>query len=403
MNLENKKILLLVTGSIAIYKSLDLISSLKKLNAKIFVVMSDDAIKFINPLCFEAMSGNKVLHSNSQKFILNSPNHISYASLADIAIVAPASINTIAKLNYGIADTIILETLFASKCPILIAPSANINMLESPQTKANIKSLQKLGYTIIPPRVTLLACNITAKGAMASIEEIIFHIKRNFLQKSFWRNKSIIITGGGSIENIDDIRHISNNSSGKQASNLALALYFLGANVTLISSKFPITLPIEIKKIKVNSSSEFKNEMKKELKKDSILIMAAAISDYIPQKYHKGKLKKEYIGKSWKLDLIQNEDILKNLHCSFKVGFKAESDEETAKLKAKKMLESTKDGGKGCDMVILNIINKNNKIGDDSNKVTIYTKSKEIKINKEDKFNISIKIANFIEQNYSAK
>lgn len=390
--LHNKNILLLVTGSIAIYKSLDLISLLKKLGANVFVVMSNEAMRFIQPLTFEALSGHKVLHSNSQIFLQDSPNHISYANLADIAIVAPASINIIAKLNYGIADNIIIETLLATKAPILVAPSANINMLSTPQTKKNLVSLQDMGITIIEPRVSLLACNIVAKGAMADINEIIFQIKRVFLKSEFWSDKEVVITGGGSIEDIDDIRHISNNSSGKQASNLALIFYYLGAKVILISSRFPILLPLGIKSIEVKSSKDYKNALNKEMTKDSILLMAAAISDYVPNKVS-GKLKKENLGETWNLALKQNMDILKELKAKFKVGFKAESDEDSAINNAKKMLKT-----KGCDMVVLNVINDDNKIGGDNNEIFIINKCRVAPKLKGSKEELSLKIANAIEK-----
>lgn len=390
--LENKNILLLVTGSIAIYKSLDLISNLKKLGSNVFVVMSDEAMKFITPLTFEALSGHKVLHSKSQEFLTSSPNHISYARLADIAIIAPASVNIIAKLNYGIADNIIIETLLALDCPIMLAPSANTNMLSAPQTKRNLESLKSMGIHIIEPRVSLLACNITAKGAMADINEIIFQIKRVFLRSEFWSNKEVVITGGGSIEQIDDIRHISNNSSGKQASNLALRFYYLGAKVTLISSRFPLALPLEIKCLEVKSSKDFSNALKDSLKDSSILLMAAAISDYIPNKID-GKLKKEQLGDIWNLRLEQNIDILKSLKASFKVGFKAESEEDTAMQNARKMLEH-----KGCDMVVLNVINDSNKIGGDSNEICIITKDSTTPKLKGDKEAISVEIINAIEK-----
>lgn len=471
--LAKKRVLLLVSGGIAIYKSLDLISALKKEGAEIFVVMSEEATRFIAPLTFEAMSGNKVLCHATESFPQIS--HISYANLADIAIIAPATINTIAKLNYGIADNLIVETLLACKCAVFIAPSANVNMLESPQNKANLDSLRQMGYKIIPPRTTLLACNVVANGAMAEVSEIIFQLKREILSNSsltqysrelekfsfdrrlalsqsnfstqptnlaqdtriaefiesqkdefanFWRNKNIIITGGGSVESIDSIRHISNDSSGKQASNLALAFYYLGANVTLIASKFPLTLPLEIKQIAVKSSADFRNAIESVLQnrdssptaqndedRDNILLMAAAISDYVPTQREKGKLKKEQIGKEWSLNLTQNEDILKQISNKFGdscyiVGFKAESfgeqiTQETIKdanQNAKKMLKH-----KNCDMVVLNIISKNNEIGGDSNEVRIFTAQNEVKIPQDSKLNISFEIAKNIAQNLSKK
>ncbi|WP_181646804.1 bifunctional phosphopantothenoylcysteine decarboxylase/phosphopantothenate--cysteine ligase CoaBC [Helicobacter sp. 16-1353] len=401
--LKNKNILILVTGSIAIYKILDLISNLKKMEAKTAVVMSDEALNLIQPLCFEALSNKEVLYSKTQSHSKDSPNHISYALWADIAILAPASVNSIAKLRYGIADTLVLSTLFACQCPILIAPSANINMMESIQNKQNLKDLSKMGYTIIPPRETLLACNIVAKGAMATIDEIIFHIKKSFIKKDFWINKDIVITGGGSIEQIDNIRHISNNSSGLQSSNLALIFYLLGAKVRLISSKFPLTLPLDINITNVKSNNDFRNALKKYCKKDSILIMAAAISDFIVQNPKNEKIKKEDIGKSWNLELIQDEDILSNINCAFKVGFKAESNENIAESKARKMLQPKTLGGKDCDLVVLNIINDNNKIGSNDNEITIFSKDSKIFLSKKDKFSISFEIANIMEKELQSR
>ena len=396
--LENKKILILVTGSIAIYKTLDLISNLKKLNAKTAVVMSDEAMNFITPLAFEALSNKEVLHKDSQKYISqDSPNHINYASWADIAILAPASINSIAKLNYAISDSIVITTLLACKCKVLIAPSANINMMESKQNKRNLESLANMGYTIIPPRETLLACNIIAKGAMADICEIIFHIKRAFKMEKFWENKNIIITGGGSIEQIDSIRHISNNSSGIQASALALAFYYLGAKVKLISSRFPLKLPLEIEKFKVDSSLAYKNALQDT--KDCIVIMAAAISDYKVENPKNQKLKKSDIGRIWNLELIQNQDLLSQIKCRFKVGFKAENNQKNGEINAKKMLDSTKNGGKDCDMVVLNIIDENNKIGGVENEITILSNNHKERFHKQDKLTLSFEIAKAIKKN----
>lgn len=395
--LKNKKILILVTGSIAIYKTLDLISKLKKQDAKIAVVMSDDALSFITPLTFESLSNNEVLHKKSQKYdTQDSPNHISYALWADIAILAPASINSIAKLNYAISDSIVIATLLACKCKVLIAPSANINMMESKQNKQNLESLANMGYTIIPPRETLLACNVVAKGAMADIDEIIFNIKREFRSDGFWENKKIIITGGGSIEQIDTIRHISNNSSGIQASALALAFYYLGAKVKLISSKFPHILPLNIEKIKVISSNDYKNALQDT--KDSIVIMAAAISDYKAKEPRNEKIKKSDIGKIWNLQLVQNQDLLSQIECRFKVGFKAESDKSSGEINAKKMLDCIENGGKSCDMVILNIIDDDNKIGDVCNEITILSKDSKEKLDRQDKLTLSFEIAKSIKE-----
>lgn len=397
--LKDKKILLLVTGSIAIYKILDLISVLKKMQAKIAVVMSDEAQKFIQPLCFEAMSNRAVLCLQTQSYAReDSPNHINYASWADIALLAPASVNSIAKLRYGIADNIIITTLLACKCPILIAPSANINMIESKQNTENLQYLSHNGYTIIPPRETLLACNVVANGAMASVEELVFHLQKVLCKRDFWKNKEVVISGGGSIEAIDSVRYISNYSSGLQASNLALAFYFLGAEVKFISSKFPLPLPLDIQCKEAKSSKDFYDLLQQSCTKDSILIMAAAISDFVVKNPINGKIKKENIGKSWNLRLNQNDDILSQIHCAFKVGFKAECDRAIAEQSAKKMLQSIKSGGKGCDIVLLNHINEKTPFGSKNNEITIFTRDSKVVLSKKDKLSISFEIADFIEQ-----
>lgn len=394
--LHNKHILILVSGSIAIYKTLDLISTLKKEGAKIAVVMSENAKNFITPLSFEALSGREVLHSGSEKFLQDSPNHISYASWADIAVLAPASVNTIAKLRYGIADNLLLSTLLATKAQTIIAPSANINMIESKQNIENLAALESIGYVIAPPRVSLLACNITAKGAMAEVDELVFIIKRTLFKQSFWSGRNVVITGGGSIEQIDMVRNISNNSSGKQASTLALAFYYLGANVKLISSRFPLKLPLDIEQVEVKSTESFYDALKVS-KRDSMLIMAAAISDYKPLKKLDSKLKKCDIGEYWDLKLEQNTDILSNVDFNIKIGFKAESDKNIAIDNAKALLKSRNSYGKGCDFVILNIISEN-EIGGDSNEVMILHNDICHIIPKCDKASLSIKIALYLSE-----
>ena len=395
--LKNKNILILVTGSIAIYKILELISMLKKQSANIAVVMSDSAMKFIKPLTFEVMSNRDVLHSGNECFCnTNYTNHISYARWADIALVAPASINILAKIRYGIADNIIVSTILALRTPVLLAPSANVNMIESKQSRDNIDALNKLGYIILSPRVSLLACNIVANGAMADIYEIIFNIKKNLLIDDFWVNKEVIVTGGGSIERIDLIRCISNFSSAKQASYIALILYYFGAKVTFISSKFPIILPLDINCIEVESSMDYLNALNK-CSRDCILIMAAAISDYIFPNPYAIKLKKEDLGDVLDLHFIKNIDVLKEVDFKITIGFKAENNTKQSILNAKKLLVKKNNGGKNCDIVVLNHID-DNIIGGDYNEMVVVTNNKEIYLRKNDKFSISLELINLLKE-----
>ena len=397
--LKNRHILVLVTGSIAIYKALDLISRLKKMGAEVAVAMSDEAQKFITPMTFEALSGRAVLTSGTQSFASeDSPSHINYARWAHIALLAPASVNSIAKLRCGIADSVVIATLLACKCPIFIAPSANVNMIESPQNRANLAALEALGVGVIAPRVSRLACNITANGAMASVDELLFALQKCTLRREFWAGRRVVVTGGGSVEKIDAVRCIGNLSSGLQAANLALAFYFLGAEVALISSRFPLKLPLGIRRVEVDSAQSYKAALNAEITEDSLLLMAAAISDYRAKNPAAKKLKKAELGEEWQLDLAQNEDILGGVECAFKLGFKAESDESSGRFAAQKMLQSPESGGKGCDMVALNIVGESGAIGGETNEITLFTRETSIALGQKDKFNLSLEIAAAVEK-----
>lgn len=404
-SLKNKHILLIITGSIAAYKTLELTSKLKKMGACVRVVMSEEAKKFIAPLSFEALAHSQVLYSQTENWVKNennpsdiSCNHISYASWADIAIVAPATANTLAKIASGICDNLALSTLLACKAPKLLAPAMNTAMLEAPQTQSNLIKLNELGFEIVPPRTTLLACDTYGNGAMAEVDEIVFCLSRSLLQQNFWQGKKVIVTGGGSIENIDRVRAISNHSSGLQASYLALSLYLLGAKVCFISSKFPIVLPSRIECIKAHNGASFLQAIQTKLTPDeTLLFMAAAISDYMPQNPIDGKLKKEQIGENYEIKCQKTLDILSNLSAKnlIKIGFKAECDKNTAISAAKKMLENSKDGGKGCIAVCLNIIDEHNQFGGIENEITLISKESIHRLNRASKFELSFEIARF--------
>lgn len=373
---HNKNILILISGSIAAYKMLDCISQLKKYNANIKVVMSKEACKFVSPLSFEAMSGNLVLTEHNQSWITqsnatNGANHIAYARWADIVLIAPASANSIAKIACGIADNVLLTTLLATRAKKLIAPAMNTAMLESPQTQANLAQLKNLGFECIESRSSLLACGEEGDGALAEIDEIIFRLARGLHTHSFWQDREVIISGGGSKESIDEVRFISNHSSGKQASALAIALYTLGAKVSFVSSIFPIALPKQITQIAAQSAADFHTEIHKLIKQESkpFVFMAAALADYAP-KPQKSKLKKEQVGDTLTLQCFQTQDVLSSIppESAYKIGFKAEMDRANAPHYAKTMLDS-----KQCDMVCLNVITKQNPFGADSNTINILT------------------------------
>ena len=377
-------ILIGVSGSIAIYKTCELIRLFIKNGDNVKVVMSDSAIKFISPLTFEALTRNKVLTNNTEDWS-NDLNHIDYAKWADIFIIAPATANTINKAANGIADNLLLQTYLACNKPTLFAPAANTNMYLHKTTQESFKKL-----TIIEANSGLLACGDEGIGKMANVEDIFLKAKRLLYKEDFWKNKNVVVTAGGSIEKIDDVRFISNFSSGKMGEAIAKAFYIKGANVTLISSK-EHNLIKEIKQIKVNSAKEYLDAILNE--KIDYLIMAAAISDYKPI-YKKGKLKKEEIGEKLILELEKNIDILENLKNKpfKKIGFKAEMDEKNALNYAKKALIN-----KNLDAICLNLLTKNS-FGSDENEIIFITKDKEIKLNQDTKENISLKLCDVIKR-----
>lgn len=398
----NKKILICVSGSIAVYKMLDCISQLRKYGAHIKVTMSAEACKFINPLSFEALSHNTVLIESTQTWSSNSTdaiNHITYARWADIVLIAPATANSIAKIAYGIADSVFLSTILASNTHKILAPAMNTFMLYAKQTQNNIATLKSIGYEVIPTRSSTLVCGDDGDGALAQIDEIIFVLARALVHKSyFWKNRHVLISGGGSRESIDDVRYISNHSSGKQASALALALFILGANVSIISSAFPMKLPLGVECINADNIESFDNAIAKKIKeldskeKKPVVFMAAALADYAPIA-QSGKLKKEIIGKHLNIECLQTKDILSSISSEaiHKVGFKAEIQGENAIQYAKNMLDT-----KSCEMVCLNVINETNPFGGENNAIKIITRE-GIKDISGSKFEVALSIANSLE------
>jgi phosphopantothenoylcysteine decarboxylase/phosphopantothenate--cysteine ligase len=375
-------VLIGVTGSIAIYKICELIRLFIKRGDRVKVVMTKAAAKFISPLTFETLTRNRVLTSENEDWA-NDVNHIDYAKWADIYIIAPATANTINKAYNGIADNLLLQTYLATKAPVLFAPSANTNMYLHPTTQKAIKNLN-----CIEANNGLLACGDEGIGKMAEPEEIFLRALREINKDDFWKNKKIVVTAGGSIERIDDVRFISNFSSGKMGEALAKAFYIKGADVTLISSKTH-NLTKEIKQIKVESAKDYLEAIVEE--NPDYLIMAAAIVDYIPE-YKSGKLKKENIGDEFILKLTKNIDILEALKDKKfkKIGFKAEYDEKNAPKYAKNALNK-----KYLDAICLNLLSKNN-FGSDENEIIFITKDKEILLPQDTKENIALKLVDAI-------
>ncbi|GAA7706569.1 bifunctional phosphopantothenoylcysteine decarboxylase/phosphopantothenate--cysteine ligase CoaBC [Helicobacter pylori] len=410
--LENKRVLLLVSGSIAAYKSLELTRLLFKSGASIQVVMSESAKKFVTPLSFEALSHHKVLHDRNEKWYYNHQNklhhnHIACAASADLLIFAPLSANSLSKIAHALADNTISATFLACASPKILAPSMNTNMLNSPITQSNLKRLKDSNHIILDTQNALLACDTKGDGAMAEPLEILFKATQMLLKDAYFENREVIVMGGASIEKIDSVRVISNLSSGIQASALALALYFKGAKVTLIASSFPTPLPKEITSVLVSDTASYENALNnaaKNLQKHALkplLFNLAAISDYVPKISFNHKLKKSEIGETLNIECVQNKDLLASVNPNqfVKIGFKAEDDQQNAIKNAQNLLKPFQDNGKDCSVVALNLIKDSHPFGSLENELWLFSHKKTQKIPSMNKLEASFKILDFIKDN----
>jgi phosphopantothenoylcysteine decarboxylase / phosphopantothenate---cysteine ligase len=413
--LTGKNIAVAVTGSIAAYKALELVRLYVKAGAQVRVVMSQSAQRFVGALSFEALTRNEALTDDNESWA-NEHNHIGLAKWADVFVVAPATANTIAKLANALADNLLTQTLLAYKGAKILAPSANTAMLEHPITKANLKMLTLCGYEIIDPATKLLACGDEGKGALAEVVDIYWATVRTLVGKDHWKYRSAVVSGGGTIEKIDEVRFVSNSSSGKMASAICLALYSRGVeDIAYVTTKQNNALPSQIKQILVENANEMKEALEKALQeakkpkmtkaslmgsgmptqvaKEPYLFMAAAVADYSPIACE-GKLKKEKLGAKFALEMVQNEDILAGLDKNSvkTVGFKAEFDAENAKESAQKAQKQ-----KGLDAICLNILGGGVGFGSDENEVCWMDETGEVLIEKDDKFAVALKIVDLAE------
>ena len=379
-------ILIGVTGSIAIYKTLELIRLFVKNGDNVRVIMSESAKKFIQPLTFETITKNRVLDETTENWT-NEYNHIDIGKWGDVFIIAPATANTINKMSVGIADNLLLQTYLAFTKKVIIAPSANTNMYLHSTTQNSFKNLP---VEIVEAEYGLLACGDEGVGKMANVEDIFYKTQRVLQKREFWSGKKVIVTAGGTIEKIDDVRFISNFSSGKMGEALALALYISGAEVTLLTSKTH-KLPKEINIIPFDSVENLKQKLDFLTPTNEYLFMTAAVSDYspIPQK---GKIKKEKLNSdTWNLKMYKNIDILASIKGIKKIGFKAETDEKNGLNSAKKALIS-----KNCNGICLNLLTKNN-FGSDENEIIFITKNGEQIFTQNSKLNIAKQIIKAVE------
>lgn len=379
-----KKILLAVSGSIAFYKAYELISAFKKEGFCVKVLLSDGALKFASKMSFEALC-ESVLCSENESWE-NDKNHIAFSKDCDIVVFAPASVNSINKLAYGIADSVFIQTLIAAAAPLIIAPAANTRMLTHFSTQNSLKILQEHGATIISPVCKTLACGEVGVGGLAEISRIVAATKRELFKDEFFKDKTVLITGGGTKEKIDEVRFIGNLSSGKMAKALADAFYTLGAGVTLLNSTPCENAPYEFETFE--STDELEMLLNKHKDKD-FLVMSAAVSDF-KSEFYAGKLKRSDFAKGLNLHLTPAKDLLQS--CKFKgkkIGFKLEFDSANALQNAKNALQEKK-----LDLVCLNVISKDNAaFGSDFNALTLISKDGVSELGRKSKAELALDIA----------
>jgi len=412
INLTNKTILLGVTGSISAYKACDLARLFIKAGASVHVVMTASAQRFVSALTFEALTRNAVLTESSESWA-STLNHIDIGKACDVFVVAPATANTINKLSKGIADNILTQTALAFNKTLLIAPAANTNMMENHYTVGSIKMLGVNEARIISPQSKLLACGDEGNGALAEPLDIFFQTAKALLEDKFWTDRKVVVTGGGTREKIDEVRYISNFSSGKMANALATALYLKGADVCLITTMGHAEIPSEVYTIDVESAEEMleytvdavrvskKGKMSKAtmnssepihlIQKKPYLFMVAAVADFTPKFPQVGKMKKADIGDEWNIQMKQTADILTEINKLglITVGFKAEMDKEKGFSNAKSLIEN-----KNIDGVCYNLLQDSQSFGTTENSINFITADSAVDLGKASKLDLSFKILN---------
>jgi phosphopantothenoylcysteine decarboxylase/phosphopantothenate--cysteine ligase len=371
---RKKKIVLGVTGCIAAYKACYLTRELKNRGAEVKVVMTPSALQFVAPLSFSTLSGNPVVVSIFPESQQNGTDvttwHIDTAQWADLILIAPATVNTIAKIAHGFADNALTTLISASRSPVIVAPAADVDMYLNRTTTSNIQRLEELGYYVVYAEEGALASGLSGYGRMADINKIIdsAELVLSGIKKDL-NGKKILVTAGPTYEDIDPVRFISNRSSGKMGYELAKAAFLRGANVTLISGPSAEVAYPEIKLSRVRSAKEMRTAVIKELKTNDVLIMAAAVADYRSSGISKRKIKKE--DKLASLSLTQTDNILSSIKKGRKmlIGFALETN--NAERNAIKKLKE-----KNLDMIVLNSLgNRKSGFEYDTNKITIFSKS----------------------------
>ena len=373
--LKDKTVVIGVSGGIAVYKTLDDVSRLRKLGVNVNVIMTKSATEFVTPLSFQSLSQNYVVCDMFEDPKTWDVEHISLAKRADVFLIAPATANVIGKIANGIADDMLTTTVMATKAKVLIAPAMNTNMYENPILQRNINTLKELGYNFVEPESGRLACGDTGKGKLASPETIVDEVVKLLSKGQDLKGKSIIVTAGPTVESIDPMRYITNRSTGKMGYSIAKEAIERGADVTLITGPTNLTPPQNLKKlVKIESAKDMYEAVLENLDENDVVIKSAAVAYYKPKNYSNKKIKKS--DDDLVIELDRNKDIAQEIgkikNNKILVGFAAETNDliENASLKIKKKNldfivanDLTKEGaGFGVDTNIVKIIDKEGNI-----------------------------------------
>ena len=377
--LMGKTVLLGVTGSIAAYKAASLASALKKLHADVHVLMTQNAVNFINPITFETLTGNKCLVDTFDRNFEYSVEHVSLAKKADVVMVAPASANVIGKIAHGIADDMLTTTVMACRCRKIIAPAMNTNMFENPIVQDNMKILEKYGYEVISPAVGYLACGDTGAGKMPEPELLLEYILQEIACEKDMKGIKVLVTAGPTQEAVDPVRYITNHSTGKMGYAMARECARRGAFVTLVSGSTALKRPQFVETVDVRSAKEMCDAVIRHAGDQDVIIKAAAVADYRPKTVSSEKVKKQ--DGDLTLELERTDDILAYLGehkkpGQYLCGFAMETKDLIANARQK--LQK-----KHVDMIVANSLKVEGAgFGGDTNVVTIITEDEEISLGK---------------------
>jgi len=347
--LRGKTILLGVSGGIAAYKAAALCSKLTQSGADVRVIMTESAAKFVAPLTFQALSRNPVAVDAFDEHDPSVIQHIHLADSADLVIVAPATANIIGKMAAGLADDMLSLTLLATQAPVFVAPAMNVHMWDHPAVRRNVSVLQSRGVRFIEPGEGQLACGYVGKGRLAEPEEIVERIKDFLATRRLLAGRRVLVTAGGTVERIDPVRYISNDSSGKMGFAFAEAARDMGAEVTVVCGNVSVAPPAGVSVVRAESAERMLAAVLERYDGTDIVVKAAAVADYRPKTVAGQKIKKD--SESMTLELVKNPDILRTLgerkKDQFLIGFAAET-EELEKNAAHKLKS------KNCDLIVAN-------------------------------------------------